>query len=85
MLKTQKAFRDEMILRDHLALDRTVLANERTLLAYLRIFIGSFSAGIAMVKLFDTPLTNIFAYTFAVVHCFGSNKVYSGIKEAENN
>jgi putative membrane protein len=27
---------EEMILRDHLAVDRTVLANERTLLAYMR-------------------------------------------------
>ena len=27
---------EELILRDHLALDRTRLANERTLLAYLR-------------------------------------------------
>jgi putative membrane protein len=27
---------EELILRDHLAVDRTVLANERTLLAYVR-------------------------------------------------
>ena len=56
-----------MILRDYLALDRTVLANERTLLAYLRTFIGSFSAGIAMIKLLDTPLTNATGYAFVIV------------------
>ena len=67
MLKNYKAFRDEMILRDYLALDRTILANERTLLAYLRTFIGTFSAGIALIKLFDTSLINIVGYTFTIV------------------
>ena len=56
-----------MILRDHLALDRTILANERTLLAYLRTFIGAFSAGIAMVKIIDTPLAIFIGYIFAAV------------------
>jgi len=59
-----------MILRDYLALDRTILANERTLLAYLRTFIGTFSAGIAMVKLFDALLTNIAGYIFIAVSPF---------------
>jgi putative membrane protein len=54
-----------MILRDYLALDRTILANERTLLSYLRTFIGTFSAGIALVKLFDTVFTNITGLIFA--------------------
>ena len=67
MLKNYGAFRDEMILRDYLALDRTVLANERTLLSYLRTFIGTFSAGIAMVKLFDAYLINVIGYIFAAV------------------
>jgi putative membrane protein len=56
-----------MILRDYLALDRTVLANERTLLAYLRTFIGALSAGIAMIKFIDTSLTNLVGYIFVVV------------------
>ena len=56
-----------MILRDYLALDRTILANERTLLAYLRTFIGAFSAGIAMVKLLDTPLTSVTGYIFIIL------------------
>ena len=67
LLKNYNAFRNEMILRDYLALDRTVLANERTLLAYLRTFIGTFSAGIAMVKFLDIPLTNIIGYIFVAV------------------
>lgn len=48
---------DELILRDYLARDRTVLALERTLLSYIRTAIGAFSAGIACVKfIFDSPL-----------------------------
>ena len=56
-----------MILRDYLALDRTVLANERTLLSYLRTFVGAFSAGVAMVKLFDTLFTTVTGYIFIIV------------------
>lgn len=45
--------RDEMILRDWLALDRTVLANKRTFLAYARTAIALIALGIAFVKLID--------------------------------
>lgn len=48
---------NQMILRDHLALDRTVLASERTFLAYARTALGLFSAGVACVKfIIDSPL-----------------------------
>jgi putative membrane protein len=43
--------RDDMILRDWLALDRTVLANKRTFLAYGRTAIAMMALGIAFVKL----------------------------------
>jgi len=43
---------DDMILRDHLAYDRTVLANERTLLSYLRTAIALLAAGTTLVKIF---------------------------------
>ena len=43
---------DDMILRDHLAYDRTVLANERTLLSYLRTAIALLAAGGTLVKIF---------------------------------
>lgn len=41
---------DEPILRDHLALDRTRLANERTLLAYIRTALMLAVAGATAVK-----------------------------------
>ncbi len=41
---------EELILRDHLALDRTRLANERTLLSYLRTSLMLLVAGATAVK-----------------------------------
>ena len=42
---------DQMILRDHLALDRTELANERTLLAYIRTALALFLTGFSAMHL----------------------------------
>ena len=41
---------EDLILRDHLALDRTRLANERTLLSYLRTALMLLVAGASAVK-----------------------------------
>ena len=43
---------DELILRDHLALDRTRLAIERTFLAYVRTAIMVAVSGVTLIKLF---------------------------------
>jgi putative membrane protein len=43
---------DKMILRDHLAYDRTVLANERTLLSWFSAAIALLAAGGTLIKLF---------------------------------
>lgn len=39
----------DLILRDELAIDRTLLANERTLLAYLRSGVALLIAGVSIV------------------------------------
>ncbi|MGI6271550.1 MAG: DUF202 domain-containing protein [Anaerohalosphaeraceae bacterium] len=39
----------ELILRDELAIDRTLLANERTLLAYLRSAVALLIAGLTII------------------------------------
>ena len=41
--------RDELILRDHLAIDRTTLANERTILAYVRTALAIAAAGATLI------------------------------------
>ena len=45
----------ELILRDELALDRTILANERTYLAYVRTAIALILAGVSFIH-FSTAL-----------------------------
>ncbi len=37
---------------DYLAIDRTVMANERTLLAYIRTGVGLLIAGLALIRFF---------------------------------
>ena len=41
---------EEMIFRDHLAADRTALANERTYLSYIRTAIAFVAAGFGLIK-----------------------------------
>lgn len=50
---------EQLILRDHLALDRTELANERTLLAYIRTSLALFLTGFSAMHLpsFNPNLT----------------------------
>ena len=46
-------FGKQLILRDRLAIDRTRLSNERTLLAWLRTALMTLVSGITMIKLFE--------------------------------
>ena len=41
---------EDMIFRDHLAADRTALANERTYLSYIRTAIAFVAAGFGLIK-----------------------------------
>jgi putative membrane protein len=43
---------DDLILRDELAIDRTLLANENTLLAYLRSALTLIIAGVTFIHFF---------------------------------
>lgn len=56
--------KDKLILRDHLAADRTVLANERTFLAYIRTALTLFVSGATFVRFFDTLVLDIIGWIF---------------------
>ena len=43
----------ELILRDHLAIDRTVLSNERTVLSYVRTALAIMAAGATLIHFFS--------------------------------
>ena len=54
--------REEIILRDYLALERTKLANERTLLSYIRGSIYLVLGGIAFLQLKEFDGLHILGY-----------------------
>jgi len=54
---------DKLILRDHLAIDRTVLANERTLLSYVRTALAFFIAGVGVLHFFPDPMAQLLGWT----------------------
>jgi putative membrane protein len=56
-MNEQQFIAEELILRDHLALDRTRLANERTLLAYLRTALMLMVAGATAEKVMGSSST----------------------------
>jgi len=48
----EKFLKKELILRDHLAIDRTILSNERTVLSYARTSLALIAAGAAVIHFF---------------------------------
>ncbi len=55
---------EDLILRDHLALDRTVLANERTLLAYWRTALTLVIAGLTFVHFLTGTMLGLIGWCF---------------------
>ena len=62
-----ESLQKQMILRDYLAMDRTVLANQRTILAYFRTFIGLIAAGIGIIKLTDELALMTIGWIFLLI------------------
>ncbi len=52
--------KEELILRDHLAIDRTVLSNESTLLAYVRTSLAVIAAGATLIHFFNEVYIKFF-------------------------
>lgn len=59
--------KEKLILRDYLAMDRTMLANERTFLAYIRTTLTLLIGGVGLIKFFEDDPTIIWlGITFIV-------------------
>ncbi len=59
-----KFAKEKLILRDHLAIDRTVLANERTFLAYVRTALTLFVAGVSLIQFFKSVMIQAVGWAF---------------------
>lgn len=55
---------ESLTLNDYLAIDRTILANERTLLSYGRTALAQVIVGGGAVKLFSSPLLTLLGVAF---------------------
>ncbi len=55
----EKFSKEELILRDHLAIDRTILANERTILAYVRTSLAIIAAGATLIYFSDETIIKL--------------------------
>jgi len=55
---------DEFMLRDRLAIDRTILANERTLLAYARTALALLVIGLTCLHFIDDGVLHLLAIGF---------------------
>ncbi|MFW6370396.1 MAG: DUF202 domain-containing protein [Bacteroidota bacterium] len=54
--------KEDIILRDHLAIERTKLANERTFLAYMRTTLYLILGGIAFLNMQDLKEIRVLGY-----------------------
>ena len=54
----------ELNLQEYLAIDRTLLANERSFLAFTRTAVTLFIAAISLIKLFDNQAAHILGEVF---------------------
>lgn len=56
--------KDELILRDYLAIDRTILATQNTLLSHIRTALTLFVSGVSFIKFFDLMLVALVGWLF---------------------
>jgi putative membrane protein len=62
--------REELIVRDYLAADRTALANERTFLAYVRTALGIAAAGGSLIHFLDSLAWDVLGVLLLVMAVF---------------
>ena len=65
--KNNNFFKKKLASHKRLAQERTILANERNTLAYIRTGFGSFVLGIALIRFFDESLRYVYAGYFALI------------------
>lgn len=59
--------KEELILRDYLAIDRTILSNESTFLAYIRTSLAVIAAGATLIHFIDKFSVKIFGGVLIII------------------
>lgn len=59
--------KNEMILRDYLAVDRTIMANESSFLSYIRTSLTLVVAGVSLVKFLDSSFFHLLGWSLLVL------------------
>lgn len=58
---------EQMILRDYLAVDRTMMANETSFMSYVRTALTMIAAGATLIKFFNEPTMQALGWAFIVI------------------
>jgi putative membrane protein len=58
---------EQMILRDYLAVDRTMMANETSFMSYIRTSLTMIAAGATLIKFFNEPTMQALGWGFIVI------------------
>lgn len=58
---------EQMILRDYLAVDRTMMANETSFMSYVRTALTLVAAGATMLKFFTEPTMQVLGWAFIII------------------
>lgn len=74
---------EQMILRDYLAVDRTMMANETAFMSYVRTSLTMIAAGITIIKLFNEPLMHIVGWAFILVGAWVAVHGYQRFRQVD--
>ncbi len=58
---------EQMILRDYLAVDRTMMANETSFMSYVRTALTLIAAGATLIKFFNEPTMHVLGWGFVAI------------------
>lgn len=58
---------EQMILRDYLAVDRTMMANETSFMSYVRTALTLIAAGATLIKFFTEPTMQALGWGFVII------------------
>ncbi len=73
-----------MILRDYLAVDRTILTNETAFMAYVRTSLALLAAGVSLIKFFNDPVMHVLGWAFMGVGTVLAMYGYNRYRQVDN-